>query len=204
VIEPPEEADIPALVGLLEDLDRFYGVTDFPPADVRAALVREALFGSPPAAAALVARRGDKLVAVATYSFHWPTTGLRSSLFLKDLFVAERYRGDGVGEELMRELRAIATARGCSRVEWTADSWNDGALRFYERLGARAKDRPFYRWDLADQPHDGAAYGNGSRQAEHDRQHPGRLPRGVHAADQKPGHRDQADDGDLLGHDAEA
>jgi GNAT superfamily N-acetyltransferase len=204
VIGPPEEADIPALAGLLEELDRFYGVTEFPHADVRAARIRDALFGEPPAVAALVARHGTKLVGIATYSYHWPTTDLRSSIYMKDLYVAEAHRGDGVGERLLRELRAIAAARGCSRVEWTADSWNAGAQRFYDRLGAHGKERPFYRWGLVDEPHDGAADRDGGREAEHDRDHPGRLPRGVDAADQEPGHREQADDGDLLGHDAEA
>jgi GNAT superfamily N-acetyltransferase len=204
VIAPPDETDVPALVGLLEELDRFYGVTEFPPAAVRARRVRDALFGDPPAVFALVARQGAALTGIATYSYHWPASDLRTSIFLKDLYVAERYRGDGIGERLLRELRAIARERGCPRVEWTADRWNEGAQRFYDRLGARRDGRQFYRWALADQPDDGTADGDGGRQGEHDRQHPGRLPRGVHAADQEPGHRDQADDGDLLGHDAEA
>lgn len=204
MIGPPEEADIPALVGLLEELDRFYGVTEFPPADVRTARVRDALFGRPPAVAALVARQDGALVAVATYSFHWPASDLRTSIFMKDLYVAEGHRGAGIGERLLLELRAIAAERGCSRVEWTTDPWNEGAQRFYDRLGARRDGRQFYRWALVDQPHDGAADRDDGRQAEHDREQPGRLPRGVDAAEQKSGHRDQADDGELLRHDAEA
>jgi GNAT superfamily N-acetyltransferase len=204
VIGPPNEADLPALVGLLEELDRFYGVTEFPSADIRAARVRDALFGDPPAVFALVARWDSTLVGIATYSYHWPASDLRSSIFMKDLYVVERHRGDGIGARLLHELRAVAAGRGCSRVEWTADPWNEGAQRFYDRLGARRDGRQFYRWVLADQPHDGAADGEGGRDTEHDREQPGRLPRGVDAADEKPGHGDQADDGELLGHDAEA
>jgi GNAT superfamily N-acetyltransferase len=147
VIGPPEEADVPALVDLLEQLDRFYGVTEFEPAGLRAKRVRDVLFGTPPAAHALVARDGGALVGIATYSFHWPAKGLRTSVFMKDLFVAESHRGAGVGEQLVRALRAAAAERGCGRVEWTVDSWNDGARRFYERLGARRDGRRFYRWD---------------------------------------------------------
>lgn len=147
MIGPPEEADVPALVGLLEQLDRFYGVTEFEPAVVRAARVRDVLFGTPPAAHALVARDGGTLVGVATYSFHWPARDLRTSVFMKDLFVAESHRGAGIGEQLLRALREIAAEHGCGRVEWTVDAWNEGARRFYDRLGARRDGRGFYRWE---------------------------------------------------------
>jgi GNAT superfamily N-acetyltransferase len=145
VIEPPNDTDVPALVDLLEALDRFYGVTEFEPAGVRATRVRDALFGTPPAAHALVAREGGALVGIATYSWHWPASDLRTSLFMKDLFVAEGHRGAGVGERLMQALRTLAAERGCGRVEWTADAWNEGAQRFYDRLGARRDGRQFYR-----------------------------------------------------------
>jgi GNAT superfamily N-acetyltransferase len=145
VIEPPNETDVPALVELLEALDRFYGVTEFEPAGVRAARIRDALFGTPPAAHALVAREGEAVVGIATYSWHWPAAGLRASVFMKDLFVAEGHRGAGVGERLLHALRTIAAERGCGRVEWTADAWNEGAQRFYDRLGARRDGRQFYR-----------------------------------------------------------
>lgn len=204
MIGPAKEDDIPALVGLLEELDRFYGVTEFPPEDVRAERVRDALFGNPPAVAALVAKHDNVLVGVATYAYHWPASDLRTSIFLKDLYVVERHRKNGIGERLLNELRVIARERGCSRIEWTADRWNEGAQRFYDRLGARRDGRQFYRWALADQPDDGPADGDDGRQGEHDRDHPGRLPRGVDAAEKEPGHREQADDGEVLGHDAGA
>jgi GNAT superfamily N-acetyltransferase len=154
MIGPPEEADVPALVGLLEELDRFYGVTEFEPAHVRAERVRMALFGTPPAAHALVARdggdgkdHGGDIVGIAAYAFHWPAKDLRTSVFLKDLFVVAGHRDSGVGEQLLRAVRAIAAERGCDRVDWTVDPWNDAARRFYERLGARPDGRAFYRWE---------------------------------------------------------
>jgi GNAT superfamily N-acetyltransferase len=94
---------------------------------------------------ALVAREGEAVVGIATYSWHWPAAGLRASVFMKDLFVAEGHRGAGVGERLLHALRTIAAERGCGRVEWTADAWNEGAQRFYDRLGARRDGRQFYR-----------------------------------------------------------
>ena len=138
---------MPALVALLEELDRFYGVTEFDTAEVRAERIRAALFGTPPVVHALVARDGAELVGIAAYSFHWPAKDLRTSVFIKDLFVTARHRGGGVGEQLIRAVRAIAAERGCARVDWTVDPWNEEARRFYERLGARHDGRRFYRWD---------------------------------------------------------
>jgi GNAT superfamily N-acetyltransferase len=75
-------------------------------ASLRADRIRAALFGNPPAAHALVARHGGTLAGIATYAYHWPAAGLRTSIFMKDLYVAEGHRGAGVGERLLRTLRA--------------------------------------------------------------------------------------------------
>ncbi|MGH3758517.1 N-acetyltransferase family protein [Actinophytocola sp.] len=146
-IGPPVRADVSALVALLEELDHFYGVTEFEPFPARAARIADVLFGTPPAAHALVARVGGIPVGIATYTYHWPAKDLRTSIFLKDLFVTAGHRGAGIGERLLHGLRELAAERGCSRVEWTADRWNEDALRFYDRLGAKRDGRQFYRWD---------------------------------------------------------
>jgi len=59
----------------------------------------------------------------------------RPFLFLEDLVVTEAARGKGVGEALMAEVAREAVARGAARVEWSVLDWNEGALRFYRRLG---------------------------------------------------------------------
>ena len=59
----------------------------------------------------------------------------RPFLFLEDLVVTEAARGRGVGEALMAAVAREAVARGAVRLEWSVLDWNEGALRFYERLG---------------------------------------------------------------------
>jgi len=41
----------------------------------------------------------------------------------------------GVGRLLMTALYEVAAEHGCSRVEWTTDTDNAGAMAFYARLG---------------------------------------------------------------------
>ena len=38
---------------------------------------------------------------------------------------------------LVAEVARLALARGCSRLEWNVLDWNEPALGFYRRLGAR-------------------------------------------------------------------
>ena len=46
----------------------------------------------------------------------------------------------GVGRALFARVAALAVERGFPRVEWAALDWNELALGFYDRLGARRMD----------------------------------------------------------------
>lgn len=134
------------IAGLLGELDLFYGGTPQGTGDERAAQVREALFGDPPAARMLLAWDGDVLAGFASWSLLWPAAELTTSLYLKELYVAGPYRRRGVGRLLMDGLHRIAAERGCSRVEWTTEDGNMGARAFYERVGAKPLvSKVFYR-----------------------------------------------------------
>ena len=139
-------ADAAAMAQLLEEMDRFYGSDAPAPLAERVGELNDAVFASPPAAWALLAWDGEQLAGLAAYSFLWPAVGLTSSLYLKELYVADRYRGRGIGRLLMQGLFEAAAKRGCSRVEWTTDQENTGAQAFYERLGVPAHpSKIFYR-----------------------------------------------------------
>jgi ribosomal protein S18 acetylase RimI-like enzyme len=136
-IRPAEKGDIPAVAGLIEEIERFYGTIEIQPFDERRSQVEGALFGSPPLASALLVEdENSDIVGLAAYSFLWPSLGATHSLFLKELYVRDTLRRQGVGARLMSELRAIAAARsGCSRVEWMTDRSNPIARGFYRSLG---------------------------------------------------------------------
>ncbi|HEX5982575.1 MAG TPA: GNAT family N-acetyltransferase, partial [Solirubrobacterales bacterium] len=46
----------------------------------------------------------------------------------------------GVGRAVMEHLARLALERGHVRLEWVALDWNEPALSFYEKLGARRLD----------------------------------------------------------------
>ncbi len=59
----------------------------------------------------------------------------RPFLFLEDLVVSEAARSRGVGEALLAALAREGVARGALRIDWFVLDWNEGAMRFYRRIG---------------------------------------------------------------------
>ena len=143
IIRPATPSDLAALADLLAERDRFYGVTR---PDPEPAAIADALFGPVPAGRALVAVHDGAVAGLAAYSFLWPAAGVTRSLYLKELFVRAAARRLGIGGLLMRELHAVAAEHRCSRVEWTADTDQPDAQRFYAALGAEVlATKLFYR-----------------------------------------------------------
>jgi ribosomal protein S18 acetylase RimI-like enzyme len=145
-VSAAEPGDVAAIAALLEELGRFYGAGEPEPLGRCLDQIRSALFGSPPAAYALLARDGGRVAGFAAYSFLWPAVGATRSLYLKELYVSAGYRGQSAGERLMCAVFETAARLGCSRVEWTTDASNAAARAFYARLGLpEYSSKVFYR-----------------------------------------------------------
>lgn len=147
-IRAAEPADVPLIfsmvVGLAEYERAPEQVTGTPK------LLAQALFGPSPAAEALIAELDGEAAGFALFHGTFSTWECRAGLWLEDLYVAPEHRRAGVGRALLTELAAIATARGCTRLEWAALDWNTLALDFYEKLGAaRLQDWLMHRLDGA-------------------------------------------------------
>lgn len=63
------------------------------------------------------------------------------------LFLAADHRGGGLGALLVEAVVAEARRLGLEEVQWQTPAWNEGAVRFYHRLGARAREK--LRFSLA-------------------------------------------------------
>lgn len=145
-VRPATTADVDQLLKLTEEMDRFYGATEFDDLELRRRQLHEALFSDTPAAKALVAVDQETAVGFAAYSFLWPAVGLTRSLYLKELYVSEAQQRRGIGRALMEALFDVARQYDCSRVEWTTDRDNPGAQAFYKTFCVEPKDgKIFYR-----------------------------------------------------------
>jgi GNAT superfamily N-acetyltransferase len=59
------------------------------------------------------------------------------TLYLEDLFVLPEFRSKKVGFALFTAMVSEAYGRGCGRMEWTVLDWNQLAIDFYRRSGAK-------------------------------------------------------------------
>lgn len=132
-ISPATEADTETISEILGEIEAYYGGENVPGDPDQ---IRSALFSDRPAAHVLLARDGDQILGLASYSFLWPAAGADTSLYLKELYVRSEARRRSVARKFMEALEEAAVAEGCSRIEWTADADNPPALAFYEALGA--------------------------------------------------------------------
>ena len=85
---------------------------------------------------ALVAEKDDgEIAGMALYFFAY-YTWVGKSLYLDDLIVKEKYRGNKIGTKLLEEIMDIAKKTKCKRVRWQVLDWNTPAIDFYRAYGA--------------------------------------------------------------------
>jgi len=127
-------ADVDAIVRLIQGLAEFERLTHL--VEVTPEKLAPHLFGPRPVVEAVVVERAGDVVAFALFFTNFSTFLARPGLYLEDLFVEPTERGRGIGQALLEHLARLAAARGYGRFEWSVLDWNEGAIRFYQRMGA--------------------------------------------------------------------
>jgi GNAT superfamily N-acetyltransferase len=127
--------DVPLILNLIRELAEYEHLAD--QAVASAQELSHSLFGSPPAAEALIARVDGTPAGFALYFHNFSTFLGRRGLYLEDLYVRPAHRGRSVGKALLKRLAQIAVERRCGRFEWAVLDWNRPAREFYEALGAQ-------------------------------------------------------------------
>jgi GNAT superfamily N-acetyltransferase len=131
-------ADVPVLVGLIEELAAYEREPDV--VEVDGTMLAEALFTEAPVVFATVAEEDGAVVGMAIHFRNFSTWTGRVGIYLEDLYVRPGYRGRGVGRALLAHLARTAHDRGYGRVDWSVLDWNQSAIRFYESVGAVPMD----------------------------------------------------------------
>lgn len=136
-IRSASEPDVPLLLGFIRKLAE-YERKSHEVVSTEGNL-RDALFGERPVAQALLAYSpecsGGEPVGFALYFEVYSTFRGRRGIFLEDLFVEPRHRGNGFGTALLGATAKLAQERG-GWLQWLVLDWNEPAARFYEHLGA--------------------------------------------------------------------
>lgn len=130
-----DRSDVPLILRLIKALSVYEKLEDKVVATEEK--VDRALFGPRPYAETIIAEEDGQPVGFALFFHNFSTFLAQPGIYLEDLFVEPEHRGKGIGRALLERLAQIAVERDCGRLEWAVLDWNESAIGFYERLGAR-------------------------------------------------------------------
>jgi GNAT superfamily N-acetyltransferase len=138
IIRKADQRDLSAIVALMREFAEFENLLDY--FETTEERMAEAMFGRDAFVEGLVADLDGTLLAYAIFYRNFATFRGQQGIYLEDLYVAAGHRREGVGEDILREISAIAASRGYERIDFQVLEWNTPAILFYERLGAERSD----------------------------------------------------------------
>lgn len=130
-IQPVTENDFEELVFLFQEFASFEKLPELMTNSVEKMKAEKDYFH------AFVARyEKGEIAGYATYFFAY-YTWVGKSLYMDDLYVREKYRGQGIGTLLINRIIDLAKEEKCNRLRWQVSRWNSPAIEFYKSIGAK-------------------------------------------------------------------
>ncbi len=134
-IRSAQPSDVPLILALIRELAAYEREPDAVVA-TGADLLRDG-FGPRPYFECLIAEEDGQPAGFALYFFNYSTWRGRPGIHLEDLFVRPEFRGRGIGKALLARVAAVTIERQFGRLQWEVLDWNQPAIDFYHRLGAK-------------------------------------------------------------------
>ncbi|WP_269233945.1 GNAT family N-acetyltransferase [Flavobacterium flavigenum] len=131
--------DLPKLVVLCQKHAEFEKA-DYDPEGKEEGLKKE-LFNENPKLFCLVVAAKQTIVGYVSYTFDFSTWDASTFLYMDCLFLEEEVRSFGIGEILIEQLKEIAIKNKCVNIQWQTPEFNTRAIKFYNRMGAKGKDK---------------------------------------------------------------
>ena len=135
-----EDAEL--LLSYIHKKAEFDGNMHGEPATVSTTLekIKHTLFSDTPFATVLFARNdADETLGFALYHTRYSSFTGQPSIWMDDLFVNADFRSQGVGNELLKALKHIASNIDASHLSWHANVKNSRGQDFYNRFGAEVE-----------------------------------------------------------------
>ncbi len=136
-IRTGEKKDLPRVLELIKELATY----EKAPHEVinTVALMEKDGFGLNPIYGLFVAENENGIVGISLYYWRYSTwKGKR--LYLEDIIVTEKERGSGIGKLLFDRTMQKALEENCSGMMWQVLEWNEPAINFYKKYGAKLDD----------------------------------------------------------------
>jgi len=96
----------------------------------------------------LVVESGIEIVGYATFFKQFSTWDAGYYIYLDCLFLKEKARGNGIGQQIMEVVKKYSKAADCSIIQWQTPDFNTKAIKFYSRLGAERKAKERFFWKI--------------------------------------------------------
>ena len=123
-----------ALVGIADTVGERHKLTSSPED------LRRYVFGDSPAFNCLIAEIEGRFAGCCLYLPSFSTWMGRPGAYVQDFYVAEEFRGRGVGEALLQRLASVTRTSGGGYIRLAVDKQNLRAQAFYRRCGIRHSD----------------------------------------------------------------
>lgn len=138
LIRTANENDVPAIFALIKELAEFEKLAD--QINTTENELRKILFGEDRFVEILLAEFNGEIVGQALFFKNFSTFLGKPGIYLEDLYVKPEMRGKGIGKMLLDKIISIAKERNYGRVEWSVLDWNESAIDFYKKIGAKPLD----------------------------------------------------------------
>ena len=137
--------DVPAIVRLMRDFAAYERLSEY--CTITESALESVIFGAAGFVEGLVAYDEVKIIGYAIFYPNFASFRGQAGLYLEDIYIDDAYRGNGVGEAMLREIARSANERGFERIDFQVLEWNAPAIKFYEKLGAvRSDDERHYKF----------------------------------------------------------
>jgi ribosomal protein S18 acetylase RimI-like enzyme len=97
--------------------------------------LHRAMFGADPALQGIVAEVASEYAGMSLFFRSYSTFNGHMGVYVQDIYVEPRFRGQGVGDRLLQHVAALTRASGGAYMRLAVDTQNLSAMRFYTRLG---------------------------------------------------------------------
>jgi GNAT superfamily N-acetyltransferase len=133
-IRPGRKQDLPRVLELIKELAEYERAANEVINTVDQ--LEKDGFGDNPIYGFFVAESDQKIVGLSLYYWRYSTwKGKR--LWLEDIIVTQSERGRGIGKILFDRTMQHTLDENCSGMMWQVLDWNEPAINFYKKYGAK-------------------------------------------------------------------
>ena len=138
VIQKANKEDVPLILSFIRELAEYEQLLHEVVATEQ--ILLKSLFGDNPRAEVLIGFSNGLPSSFVLYFYNYSTFLGRPGVYIEDLYVRPEFRGLGIGKKLLAYLAKICIDNNCPRLQWWVLDWNEDAIGFYKRIGAKPMD----------------------------------------------------------------